>query len=92
VLPPVVAALVLGYGIVEFVLPDQPAPADTFWVYIAAIGLLAAVATAVVVRRGGARLDALGHLPEDDDGAELAVEPIVSRPYDLTAAVSTPEN
>jgi len=92
VLPPAVAVLVLGYGIVEFVLPDQPAPADTFWVYIAAIVVLAAVATAVVVRRGGARLDALGHLPEDEDGVELAVEPIVSRPYDLTAAVGTPEN
>lgn len=91
VLPPVVAVLVLGYGIVEFVLPDQPAPADTFWVYIAAIVVLAALATAVAVRRGGSRLDALGHLPEDEHGEELAVEPIVSRPHDLTAAVPTSE-
>ena len=91
VLPPVVAVLVLGYGIVEFVLPDQPAPADTFWVYVAAIIVLAALATAVAVRRGGSRLDTLGHLPEDEHGEELAVEPIVARPHDLTAAVPTSE-
>jgi hypothetical protein len=82
---------VLGYGIVEFVLPDQPAPANTFWIYIAAIIGLAGIAAAVAVRRGGSRLDALGHLPEDEDGEELAVEPIVSRPHDLTAAVRDPK-
>jgi amino acid transporter len=87
VLPPLGALLVLGYGIVEFVLPDQPPPANTFWVWILAIIVLAAVASAVAVRRGGARLDALGHLPEDEAGAELAVEPIVSRPDELTAAI-----
>jgi hypothetical protein len=87
VLPPLGATLVLGYGIVEFVLPAQPPPANTFWVWILAIIVLAAAASAVAVRRGGSRLDALGHLPEDEAGHELAVEPIVSRPGALTAAV-----
>jgi amino acid transporter len=86
-LPPLAALLILGYGIVEFVLPDQPPPANHFWIWIAGIILLAAIATVVAVSRGGSRLDALGQLPEDDAGHELAVEPIVSRPADLTAAV-----
>jgi amino acid transporter len=87
VLPPLATLLVLGYGIVEFVLPDQPAPANTFWIWIAVIIALAALAAVAAVRRGGARLDALGSLPTDEDGEPVAVEPVVARPYDVGAAV-----
>ena len=62
VLPALAGAGVVGYGVYEFVLPDQPSPANTFWGYIAALVVLAAIAAAVATRRRGPALDRLGQV------------------------------
>ncbi len=60
VLPAVVAVGVIGYGVYEFVQPNQPEPANRFWVFILAIAVLAALGAITVVRRRGDAIDRLG--------------------------------
>jgi hypothetical protein len=50
----------------EFVLPDQPSPANTFWAYILALVLLAAIAAAVATRLRGPALARLGQVEAGD--------------------------
>jgi amino acid transporter len=60
VLPSLAGVGVVGYGVYEFVLPSQPSPANTFWAYILALVVLAAIAAAVAMRLRGPALDRLG--------------------------------
>jgi amino acid transporter len=48
VLWPLIGSAVLVYGVYEFVQPNQPAPANVFWVWILAIVVISAVATGIV--------------------------------------------
>ncbi len=67
VLPSLAGVLVVGYGVYEFVLPNQPSPANTFWAYILALVLLAAIAAAVALRLRGPALARLGQVEAGDD-------------------------
>jgi amino acid transporter len=71
VVPAVAAIAVVGYGTYQFVQPDQPPPANRFWLYLLAIVVVAAVAAGLVVRARGAVLDRLG------DGTNAAADPAV---------------
>ncbi|MGH9069103.1 MAG: hypothetical protein ACRD0J_16695 [Acidimicrobiales bacterium] len=51
VLVPLVGSAVLAYGIYEFVQPNQPAPADYFWIFILAIVVLSIAASAYTLWR-----------------------------------------
>ena len=62
VLPALAGVAVVGYGVYEFVLPSQPSPANTFWAYILALVVLAAIAAAVAVRLRGPAIARLGHV------------------------------
>lgn len=68
VLPGIAGAAVVGYGVYEFVLPNQPSPANTFWIYILALLVVAAVAAVAAVRFRGAQLDRLGHVEPEPAG------------------------
>jgi amino acid transporter len=65
VLPSVTGVAVVGYGVYEFVLPNQPSPANTFWAYILALFVIAAVAAAIAVRLRGDAVARLGRVAAD---------------------------
>jgi amino acid transporter len=83
VLPAVAGVAVVGYGVYEFVLPSQPSPANTFWIYILAIFALAVVAAAVAVRLRGPAVARLGHVVVDD--AESPAAPPIAAPLAVVA-------
>jgi amino acid transporter len=51
ILIPLAGSVVLLYGVYEFVQPNQPAPANVYWIWILAIVVIAAAGTAVVYFR-----------------------------------------
>jgi amino acid transporter len=67
VLPSLAGVLVVGYGVYEFVLPNQPSPANTFWAYILALVVLAAIAATVAMRLRGPALARLGQVEAGDE-------------------------
>ena len=67
VLPSLAGVAVVGYGVYEFVLPSQPSPANTFWAYILALVVIAAIAAAVAVRLRGPAIARLGHVYAADE-------------------------
>jgi hypothetical protein len=60
VVPAVAALAVVGYGTYQFVQPDQPPPANQFWIFVVAMLVVAGSAAAAVVRARGPALDLLG--------------------------------
>jgi amino acid transporter len=77
VLPGLAGVAVVGYGVYEFVLPSQPPPANTFWAYIAALVVAAAIAAAAAVRLRGPAIARLGHVytGQDDQPAPVTATP-----------------
>jgi hypothetical protein len=63
----VAGVAVVGYGVYEFALPSQPPPANTFWAYILALAVLAAIAAAAAVRLRGPAIARLGHVYTGQD-------------------------
>ena len=61
-LPGLAGVAVVGYGVYEFVLPSQPPPANTFWAYILALVVLAAIAATAAVRLRGPAIARLGQV------------------------------
>jgi hypothetical protein len=51
ILIPLAGSAVLLYGVYEFVQPNQPAPANSYWKWILAIVVIAAAGTAIVYAR-----------------------------------------
>ena len=66
VLPSLAGVAVVGYGVYEFVLPNQPSPANTFWAYILALFVIAAIAAVFAVRLRGAAVARLGRVESDE--------------------------
>jgi amino acid transporter len=77
VAPAVAAIAVVGYGTYQFVQPDQPPPANSFWIFVLAMLVVAAVASVAVVRTRGPLLDLLGRSTHDPAEAEVAVSEVV---------------
>jgi amino acid transporter len=77
VLPGLAGVAVVGYGVYEFVLPSQPPPANTFWAYIAALVVAAAIAAAAAVRLRGSAIARLGHVytGQEDQPAPVTATP-----------------
>jgi amino acid transporter len=69
VLIPLIGSAVLGYGVYEFVQPNQPSPANWYWAWILGIVVIACAATAVVYVRRPAALERAGTL-----GPEFVLE------------------
>jgi amino acid transporter len=84
VVPGFAGVAVVGYGVYEFVLPNQPSPANTFWIYILAIFVLAAAAAAVAVRLRGPAVSRLGQVAQDEPEAP-APSPLPSPFSDMSA-------
>jgi amino acid transporter len=57
---PFIGLLVLAYGIYQFAQPNQPAPANVYWIYILGLIVLAVGATALVVNRNPSAVGRLG--------------------------------
>jgi amino acid transporter len=72
-LPALAGVAVVGYGVYEFVLPGQPPPANTFWAYILAIVVLAAIAATAAVRLRGPAIARLGHVYSGEENTPAPV-------------------
>ncbi|HEX7390624.1 MAG TPA: APC family permease, partial [Acidiphilium sp.] len=66
VLPSVIGVLSVGEAIYVSVQPNQPPPANMFWIYILAILAIAVVATVFVVTTRGEAVDRLGYTVPPD--------------------------
>ena len=67
--PSVVGVLVIGFGIYGSLDPSQPAPGNTFWIYVVAMTAVAVLGAAVITRRNPRGMVALGvsDTPDDED-------------------------
>jgi len=81
-LPGLAGVAVVGYGVYEFVLPSQPPPASTFWAYILALVVLAAIAATAAVRLRGPAIGRLGHVYT---GHETPAAPETATPTGATS-------
>jgi amino acid transporter len=68
-LPALIGVVAIGNGIYQSVSPNQPPPANGFWMYITGIFVIAICATLFTLVTRGAAIDRLGitAAPEDDD-------------------------
>ncbi|HZU13825.1 MAG TPA: APC family permease [Chloroflexota bacterium] len=57
---PIIGILVLGYGIYEFVQPNQPAPGNIFWIYILLLLVIAVVGTLIAMTRNPRAIEHVG--------------------------------
>jgi len=63
---PVIGIAVLAYGVYEFVQPNQPAPGNTFWIYILALLVIGVAWTFVTRARNPAALARVGSITVED--------------------------
>jgi len=69
-LPALIGVIAIGNGIYQSVSPNQPPPGNGFWVYIAAIFVVALCATLFVLATRGSAIDRLGiTAPAEERGA-----------------------
>jgi hypothetical protein len=62
---PALGVVVLAYGIYAFVQPHQPAPGNTFWLYILALLLTSVVWTWSTLVRNPSAVERVGSLLVD---------------------------